>query len=82
MHFKTTSNRPPEEMHVNQVRLYAAAAEAMGFEPVRLAIHDLDADGGGRQPVPQDDAAREALRERLEAWAEGIRSGRELPPET
>jgi len=79
--FKTTSNRPPEEMHVNQLRLYAAAAEAMGLEPVRLAIHDLDADGGGRQPVPQDDAAREAFRERLEAWAEGIRTGRFEPPE-
>ena len=36
----------------------------MGLEPVRLAIHDLDTDGGGRQPVPQDDAAREAFRER------------------
>lgn len=79
--FKTTSNRPPEEMHVNQLRLYAAAAEAMGLEPVRLAIHDLDADGGARQPVPQDDAAREAFRERLEAWAEGIRTGRFEPPE-
>lgn len=79
--FKTTSNRPPEEMHVNQLRLYAAAAEAMGLEPVRLAIHDLDADGGARQPVPQDDAAREAFRERLETWAEGIRTGRFEPTE-
>src|SRR5690606_20608844 len=55
--FKTTANRPPAEMHVNQLRLYAAAAEAMGLEPVRLAIHDLDADGGARQSVPQDHAA-------------------------
>jgi DNA helicase-2/ATP-dependent DNA helicase PcrA len=77
--FKTTSNRPPAEMHVNQLRLYAAAAEAMGLEPVRLAIHDLDTDGGARQPVPQDDRAREAFRERLEEWADGIRSGRFEP---
>ena len=79
--FKTTSNRPPAEIHVNQLRLYAAAAEAMGLEPVRLAIHDLDTDGGARQLVPLDHAAREAFRERLEAWAEGIRAGRFEPPE-
>lgn len=77
--FKTTANRPPAEMHVNQLRLYAAAAEAMGLEPVRLAIHDLDADGGARQSVPQDHAAREAFRVRLEEWADGIRAGRFEP---
>src|SRR5690606_11529580 len=64
--FKTTSNRPPADIHVNQLRLYAAAAEAMGLEPVRLAIHDLDTDGGARQLVPLDHAAREAVRDRLE----------------
>jgi len=52
----------------------------MGLEPVRLAIHDLDTDGGARQLVPLDHAAREAFRERLEAWAEGIRAGRFEPP--
>jgi DNA helicase-2/ATP-dependent DNA helicase PcrA len=74
--FKTSSNRPPSEIHQNQLRMYAAAAERLGLVPVALAIHDLDADAGGRIVVPDDAAEREAFRERLERWVEGIRAGR------
>jgi DNA helicase-2/ATP-dependent DNA helicase PcrA len=73
--FKTSANRPPSEIHINQLRMYAAAAGRQGLKPVRLAIHDLDADEGGRLEVPHDDAARGVFQKRLERWVEGIRSG-------
>ena len=44
--FKTSENRPPSEIHINQLRLYAAASERLGLEPVKLAIHDRS----GRRP--------------------------------
>jgi len=79
---ETTSNRLPKEIHVNELCLYTAAAEAMGLEPVRLAIYDSDADGGKCQPIQQDDVSRDAFRECLEARAEGIGTGRlERPKE-
>ncbi|MDI6824253.1 MAG: ATP-dependent DNA helicase [Bacillota bacterium] len=77
--FKTSANRPPSEIHVNQLRLYAAALERLGYEPVRLAIHDLHDEHGGRTEVSHDPRARDAFRERLEGWVDGIRSGR-YPP--
>jgi DNA helicase-2/ATP-dependent DNA helicase PcrA len=77
--FKTSANRPPSEAHKNQLRLYALAAERMGFEPVTLAIQDLDADKGGRIIVSHDKAERDAFREKLQTWVDGIRS-RTFPP--
>jgi len=41
---KTSENRPPSEIRINQLRLYAAASERPGLEPVKLAIHDLETD--------------------------------------
>jgi DNA helicase-2/ATP-dependent DNA helicase PcrA len=79
--FKTSENRPPSELHQNQLRLYAAAAEKLGLEPVRLAIHDLDADEGGRFDVPDDEAEREEFQEKLERWVAGIRESRFDPIE-
>jgi DNA helicase II / ATP-dependent DNA helicase PcrA len=73
--FKTSSNRPPKRVHVNQLRMYAAAAERLGLKPVRLAIHDLDADDGGRIEVSNDERERETFRNQLEQWVEGIRHG-------
>ena len=37
--FKTSANRPPSEIHVNQLRLYAEALVRLGYEPVRMAVH-------------------------------------------
>ncbi|HXF71384.1 MAG TPA: ATP-dependent DNA helicase [Actinomycetota bacterium] len=76
---KTAANRPPSEIHMNQLRMYALAVERQGLEPVRLWIHDLDTDRGGRIPVPHDEAERERFRERLQGWVEGIRAGRFEP---
>jgi DNA helicase-2/ATP-dependent DNA helicase PcrA len=73
--FKTSENRPPTELHQNQLRLYAAATERLGFKPTSLAIHDLEDEEGGRIPVEHDDTATEAFAARLEGWAEGIRGG-------
>lgn len=73
--FKTSANRPPSDIHVNQIRLYAAALERLGFEPVRLAIHDLDADFGARLEVSNDVRARDSFREHVQEWVEGIRAG-------
>jgi DNA helicase-2/ATP-dependent DNA helicase PcrA len=72
--FKTSANRPPSEVHANQLRVYAAAMERLGFEPVRLWIHDLDADEGGRVEIPHDAAARTVFLGQLEAWVSGIRA--------
>jgi DNA helicase-2/ATP-dependent DNA helicase PcrA len=79
--FKTSENRPPSEMHVNQLRLYAAAAERLGFEPVKLGIHDLEADDGRRHVFGNDDRERDAFKTRVGAWVEGIRRGDFLPVE-
>ncbi len=73
--FKTSANRPPSELHVNQLRLYAAAAERLGLRPVRLVIHDLDADEGGRIEVPAGPEEAEAFRGRLQGWVAAIQAG-------
>lgn len=70
--FKTSANRPPSEAHMNQMRIYAGAAMRMGYRPVRLAIHDLDANSGGRIPVSESDADRREFERNLEAWLEGV----------
>lgn len=77
--FKTTSNRPPPEIHENQLRLYGSVAERLGKTPRRLAIHDLDADGGGRSEVAHDPAARTEFEGRLEEWVTGIATERFEP---
>ncbi len=81
--FKTSSNRPPSQIHQNQLRMYAVAAERMGLEPVRLFIHDLDDDSpdgkNARIPVPNDEAQRDAFAGTLEGWVEGIRGDRFEP---
>jgi DNA helicase-2/ATP-dependent DNA helicase PcrA len=77
--FKTASNRPPSEIHKNQLRLYALAAQRLGLTPVRLAIHDLDADGGRRDQVGNEAGARDRFERQVEGWIEGIRSGRFEP---
>ena len=56
--------------------MYAVAVERLGFEPVSLVIHDLDVDAGGRHVVQNDEREREEFTKRLEAWVDGIRSGR------
>ncbi len=79
--FKTSANRPPSEVHVNQLRLYAAAVERQGLEPVRLAIHNLDTDvdPSDRTYVEMDERSVRGFTERLEGWVDGIRSAR-FPP--
>jgi len=77
--FKTAANRPPSQQHQNQLRLYAEAARALGMNPVRLAIHDLDADRGGRMPVEDSERAREEFRAELQGWLEQIAVGDFLP---
>jgi DNA helicase II / ATP-dependent DNA helicase PcrA len=79
--FKTAANRPPLLVHQNQLRLYAAAAERLGLQPIRLCIHDLDADDGGRIEVAHDDAARTEFETELRTWIEGIRAGSFEPVE-
>lgn len=77
--FKTAANRPLSQQHQNQLRLYAEAARALGMNPVRLAIHDLDADRGGRMPVEDSERAREEFRAELQGWLEQIAVGDFLP---
>ena len=68
--FKTSANR---------LRMYAAAAERLGMEPVTLAIHDLDAENGGRFFVSHESAELRGFEDRLGGWVDGIRSGRFVP---
>lgn len=79
--FKTSANRPPTQVHENQLRLYAAAAERQGWNPVGLYIHDLDTDDvpDDRIAVSHAPAEREAFLGRLEGWVDGIRSARFEP---
>lgn len=79
MDLKTTENRPPSEVHKNQLRLYALTAERLGYEPVALYIDDLDSDDGGRLEVPYDHRARDAFREQLLEAVAGIEAGRFEP---
>jgi DNA helicase-2/ATP-dependent DNA helicase PcrA len=72
--FKTSANRPPSEQHTNQLRLYAEAIRALGMNPVRLAIHDLDADHGGRIDVEESDREKAEFRAELQQWLEEIRA--------
>ena len=78
--FKTSENRPPDAMHQNQLRLYAAAMERTGLHPVRLSIHDLNADAGGRIEVASDPGAAARFQDELGGWVEGIGAGRYDPP--
>jgi PD-(D/E)XK nuclease superfamily len=71
--FKTTANRPAMQLHRDQLRLYAAAMAKVGYEPVRLAIHDLER--GDRIEVTADPAAQAAFEQQLCEWVDGIRSG-------
>jgi hypothetical protein len=43
-----------------------------GYEPVRLAIHDLEK--GERIDVPADPAAQAEFEDRLAEWIDGVRS--------
>ncbi|HXF50605.1 MAG TPA: PD-(D/E)XK nuclease family protein, partial [Dehalococcoidia bacterium] len=79
--FKTSANRPPSDLHVNQLRLYAAAAERQGLRPVRLAIHDLDADNGGRIDVETSEQETEKFKGLLQSWVGAIRAGDFRPVE-
>ncbi len=72
--FKTSANRPPSDLHVNQLRLYAAAVEQQGWRAVKLAIHDLDADRGGRTLVEASPQEAHAFKRQLESWVQGIRN--------
>ena len=78
--FKTAANRPPSEHHKSQLRLYAEAARLLGLNPVRLAIHDLDEEGGGRIEIEDDEAAVDHFRSELRDWVERIVGGRFAPP--
>jgi DNA helicase-2/ATP-dependent DNA helicase PcrA len=77
--FKTAENRPPSESHQNQLRLYAKACERLGYRPVELLIHDLDADDGERMVVPWDERAAARFMDDLATWVDGIRSCRFEP---
>ena len=75
--FKTSAGRPARADHEDQLRLYAAALARTGYEPVRLAIHDLER--GDRIEVPADPGAQASFQDTLEVWIDGIRSGRFEP---
>jgi DNA helicase-2/ATP-dependent DNA helicase PcrA len=77
--FKTSSDRPPSELHQNQLRLYALVAQRQGLKAVRLFIHDLDAATGSRLEVDPNPAKALAFQEQLEDWVRGIREG-DFPP--
>jgi len=71
--FKTTAERPPSPQHQNQLRLYAEAVRVLGMNPVRLVIHDLDNNNGGRILVEENEGKTSAFREELHGWVENIR---------
>jgi DNA helicase-2/ATP-dependent DNA helicase PcrA len=77
--FKTAGDRPSSEHHENQLRLYSEAARVLGLNPVRLAIHNLDAEEGGRILVDEDQAEADRFRSQLRAWLRQIAAG-EFPP--
>jgi len=74
--FKTAANRPPSRQHQNQLRMYAEAVRALGMNPIRLAIHDLDADNGGRILVEESESEVAMFRAELRQWLEEIHAGR------
>ncbi|HXF56368.1 MAG TPA: PD-(D/E)XK nuclease family protein [Actinomycetota bacterium] len=79
--FETSANRaPPPTCTETSSGWDASAAERPGLEPVALAIHDVDADDGGRVEVPRDERERERFREWLQGWEEGIRAQVFEPP--
>jgi DNA helicase-2/ATP-dependent DNA helicase PcrA len=73
--FKTSANRPPSKQHQNQLRMYGEAARALGMNPVRLVIHDLDAEHGGPMSVEDSERERETFRAELREWIEQIHAG-------
>jgi hypothetical protein len=77
--FKTAANRPPTPQHQNQLRLYAEAVRVLGKNPVRLFIHDLDADAGRRAEVPEGKAEVRQFRTELRDWLSAIHEGA-FPP--
>lgn len=70
--FKTSVNRPPAQVHENQLRIYAAAAERVGYRPRRIAIHDLEREGR-RIEISEDARARDRFASQLDGWVTGIR---------
>ncbi len=74
--FKTSANRPPSEQHKNQLRMYAEAVRMLGLNPVRLAIHDLDADNGGRIEVEDRKEALSEFRQEMKRMLDGMASGK------
>lgn len=76
--FKTAAERPPSLQHQNQLRLYAEAIRILGMNPVRLIIHDLNADNGGRISVEEDESKVANFRDELRKWIENIRECRFL----
>jgi hypothetical protein len=70
--FKTAAYGPPSIQHQNQLRLYAEAARVLGMNPVRLVIHDLHADNGGRILVEENESQVVAFRSELYKWIEDI----------
>jgi DNA helicase-2/ATP-dependent DNA helicase PcrA len=77
--FKTAANRPPNKLHQNQLRMYAEAARALGMNPIRLLIHDLDAERGEPILVEDNDRDRAQFSADLERWLEQIHAG-DFPP--
>jgi DNA helicase-2/ATP-dependent DNA helicase PcrA len=76
--FKTAAERPPSPQHQNQLRLYAEAVRVLGMNPVRLVIHDLDNDNGGRILVEENEEKASSFRNELREWVGDIREGKFL----
>lgn len=76
--FKTSVNRPPQHVHENQLRIYAAAAERIGCRPRRIAIHDLERDGK-RIDIADNAMACERFAGELTGWVASIRNGDSAP---
>jgi DNA helicase-2/ATP-dependent DNA helicase PcrA len=77
--YKTAANRPPSMVHQNQLRVYAEAVRALGMNPIRLIIHDLDAERG--EPIPVEDSPhkRALFSADMQRWLEQIHAG-DFPP--
>jgi DNA helicase-2/ATP-dependent DNA helicase PcrA len=74
--FKTSANRPPSMHHQNQIRMYAEAVKALGMNPVKLAIHDLDDENGERIDIDASEEIVEAFRADLAQILQNITKGK------
>jgi hypothetical protein len=74
--FKTAANQAPDKRHQNQLRLYAEAARTLGLNPVRLIIHNLDTENGGRIIVDENESEMAQFRDELYFSLEEIEAGR------